>query len=839
MTRFLAVVTIACVMPSISQARLELARSGQAKAAIVSPHPVTSAPKGSSAIAQLSVSSPQVGALLRETFNGPVGQSIDMLGWTTTQGERVICAAAQASARPGSENQFSASSNKALSAPHTITEDDPLILEYVLVPPAGRREEAWESIQLRTADAKRWTHGVYISRDDELLFDMANEPKDPGRVPVPAEAGSVLDMKLVLEPTRASWFWRPHGSHEAWRQITSQPTEAAVKITGVRLVTMNHINNTLQHKQATREITATKNLKNVLEQVTDARFDIVALNDAPDDMARILIGDTPAARALVPDVDWETLGTDEIVIRTIGKDLVLAGGRPRGTDYAITTFLQDHVGVRFWAPGAIDTPRAPNLTAPDLDVRYEPPLEFRHFTGEVASTHKARAWHRLSFDFTFDPGTHSIQKLLPKKLFPEHPEWFGYCPQDGDENYKYSYAATLKGYAKTLATETERTDLPLIRQFYETAKRTRRLPAQPCLHSEDAKRTITKNALAELERNYASWKYHPKVLWVTQDDGNYMCECPPCKAVIDEEGSNSANWVRLVNSIAAQVEKKYPDVVVGMFAYLHTEAPPKTLRPRDNVLVYSALLQSNKRDPVAHYEKHARWMRGWSAITKHHWVWDYDANFRNYFQPHPNYFVHPQNMRFFHELGVRGAMVQAAQGKTADLAAMRAWVTAQMMWNPDRDPRKLMVEFTNGYYGPAGRWMMMYVDLMLASVNRRSDYWLGCYKTDTTGWLELQDVHTAIDLLEQAARAVQGDEQLSRRVWMASRHIELAWLDRYDEFEKTALQTGIALDLPDPAKVVDSLAPYRGEWGNFRESPRPSDFYVYFDKLREKFPSGH
>ena len=41
-------------------------------------------------------------------------------------------------------------------------------------------------------------------------------------------------------------------------------------------------------------------------------------------MARILIGDTPAARALVPDVDWETLGTDEIVIRTIGKDRRLA-----------------------------------------------------------------------------------------------------------------------------------------------------------------------------------------------------------------------------------------------------------------------------------------------------------------------------------------------------------------------------------------------------------------------------------------------------------------------------------------------------------------------------------
>ena len=207
-------------------------------------------------------------------------------------------------------------------------------------------------------------------------------------------------------------------------------------------------------------------------------------------------------------------------------------------------------------------------------------------------------------------------------------------------------------------------------------------------------------------------------------------------------------------------------------------------------------------------------------------MWDYDANFRNFFQPHPNYYVHLENMKFFREIGTHGAMVQAAWGQAADMAAMRTWITAQMLWDPDQDPRQLMMEFTNGYYGPAGRWVMMYIDLMLAAVQRNSDYWLGCYRTDTTGWLELEDVHAAIYLLEQAARAVADDAVLSHRVWMARRHIDFAWLDRYDEFVETAQEKNIALNLPDPVAVVDSLAPYRNAWGNFcllYTSPSPRD----------------
>ena len=119
----------------------------------------------------------------------------------------------------------------------------------------------------------------------------------------------------------------------------------------------------------------------------------------------------------------------------------------------------------------------------------------------------------------------------------------------------------------------------------------------------------------------------------------------------------------------------------------------------------------------------------------------------------------------------------------------------------------------------------------------KADYWLGCYRTDTTGWLTLEDINAAVALMDQAAEAVRGDEELSKRVWLASRAIHFAWLDRYEELQKDAVARGLKLLVPNPSQVVDQLAPYRHAWGMFRESPRPNQFDVYFDRLRKQFPA--
>ena len=553
-----ALVLAASIHPA-AHAQVELAHGGKARAVIVADEWV---PETTAAFGQLSVSTPKEEDLLRETFEGTVGQSIGTRGWTNVEGAYVVSHDGKelgysARARSTDSPQYEAVSEKKLSRPHTITEDAPLTLEYVLARPADTSHESWAYAGVHTENGKRWVHGIHIARGGAVSFEFAAEAADPDRVPMPGEASRVLDMKMEVRPTTVRWYWRNHGAGEPYKRCHEGTISGPVTITGVRISTMNHLGDSKRDLAGLRQNAAADDLKKYLDAVTGAEFEIVRQMEVADGMARILVGDSHHARALAPDVNWESLGPDDIVIKTVGKDLVLAGGQPRGTVYAIYTFLQDNLGCRWWAPGAVSIPSQPNLTVPAMDIVYHPPFNMRVHAGTYGATHEARVWHRLSFDVNYDWTTHSFPKLLPpKEHFLEHPDWFMYCKEDGSEDERYSYLHTLSYLERE--SKTDRPEAALIGQYLEVAKRTRRLPGQPCPNSEGGERTITANVLAELERDYPGWTYPQKIAWVLQGDGRNMCTCDRCDAVRREEGSDSANWMRLVNAIAERVERNIP-----------------------------------------------------------------------------------------------------------------------------------------------------------------------------------------------------------------------------------------------------------------------------------------
>ena len=419
-----------------------------------------------------------------------------------------------------------------------------------------------------------------------------------------------------------------------------------------------------------------------------------AVGSDPVKAVTVHVGRSPAIEALLPGVDWSVLGPDGIVIRTVGDDLVISGGRPRGVRNAVYTFIEDVLGCRWWSPDAETIPGRPTLDIQDLDVVYRPPFAFRSVIAEGALK-RPFAWklRNNGAETKFDPDGESILRyLLPRaEHFVEHPEWYMYDPTDGSPEEKYTYQFGLQQLEEGSAA-------------YETARRTRRLPFQPCLTSEGALAAATRAALARIEQEYPAMKeYPPRVLWVVQQDGGFMCRCENCTAIRELEGSDSANWVRFVNYIAAQVERSHPDVLVGMHAYLHTIKPPRTIRPRDNVLIYMAALD---RDHKLSFDElpEGDYLREWCRIARQVWVWDYDANFRNYIQPHPNHLDTARTIRFCRQAGATGMRVQGALCKLGDLVSMRGYVNAHMMWNPDLDPDAVRAEFLDDTTARRVRW---------------------------------------------------------------------------------------------------------------------------------------
>jgi hypothetical protein len=125
------------------------------------------------------------------------------------------------------------------------------------------------------------------------------------------------------------------------------------------------------------EVYASEELAHWLQQMTGAPFERVVASHESIPPAGIVVGQGSVARKLFPEVPFDRLGAEEIVILSKGRYLLLAGGRPRGTLYAVYRFLSKVCGVRWWAPWATHIPKKSTLRVPALSLEEKPAFEYR------------------------------------------------------------------------------------------------------------------------------------------------------------------------------------------------------------------------------------------------------------------------------------------------------------------------------------------------------------------------------------------------------------------------------------------------------------------------------
>lgn len=191
------------------------------------------------------------------------------------------------------------------------------------------------------------------------------------------------------------------------------------------------------------ETHAAEELADFLGQITGGTFPI--LHAADTNQANLFVG--PGA-ALLGDPAFTTagLGGDGTVIRTVSNGVILAGGRPRGTLYAVYSFLEDHVGCRWWSESDSTIPSTPSLVIPDLNVTYVPPFDYRQVSylnardkdfsarnklnGHVQQVNKKRGGRRLAYLANEKWSAHSMETLVPMATYGgSNPQW--YCTPDG------------------------------------------------------------------------------------------------------------------------------------------------------------------------------------------------------------------------------------------------------------------------------------------------------------------------------------------------------------------------------------------------------------------------
>jgi hypothetical protein len=125
------------------------------------------------------------------------------------------------------------------------------------------------------------------------------------------------------------------------------------------------------------EQTAARELQEHLQAMTGATLPILRENETAGRSTVIYVGQTKALAAAFPALDLKTLGQDGVVLKRTGPHLFLAGGRPRGTLYAVYTFLEDVLGCRWWTSQVSHIPSRPTLAMPVVDEVYVPTFSYR------------------------------------------------------------------------------------------------------------------------------------------------------------------------------------------------------------------------------------------------------------------------------------------------------------------------------------------------------------------------------------------------------------------------------------------------------------------------------
>jgi len=563
------------------------------------------------------------------------------------------------------------------------------------------------------------------------------------------------------------------------------------------------------------EVTASQQLSAYLNQVTGAEYKIESQSSHSTGNA-IYVGRTDKAK--LHNLDGAGMASEEWAIKTTGKDIILTGGNPRGTLYAVYHFLEDHIGIRWWNVSEEYVPNKPNLKISPISRRSAPAFEKRDIcldggageytpgdNGLWASRNRLNATgaRPISQENGYDGGlinwplpwvAHTLMEyVFHPDMLKDHPELF-------------AWNGTTRLPNKLCMTNPEVSKMAY--EWYDNY-----------INSEDEK--AAKNGT-------------PRPLMYNMseaDAASLACWEPNCIAVRDREGSESGLVVGLLNDVAGKLKVNHPKAVFETLAYWNTDTPPKHIKPADNVGIRLCDVDAILALPITH-PFNARFeekVKGWGKITKHLHIWDYDKSYRVEEPPLALEFCLQPDYKLFRASGVKQIMAEMEDGGmlTVDNWHMRAWIMAKLMENPDRDTRQLIYDYTEGYYGQAGKYIREYRYLTYKAALAKPPYSTQLCNENAQGYryIMVPFMREAGKLLDQASRACGSNPILSRRVDIARLSYDRTILRYYSFLIREWLQSGkSASSFPfDREKAVQRLRKTEAEYADFYLIPSKRD----------------
>lgn len=529
---------------------------------------------------------------------------------------------------------------------------------------------------------------------------------------------------------------------------------------------------------------AAKQLQSYLQKISGANLNIITESSASPGRKYIYIGLSSYVKNNVPKDKLERLYKDGIIIKTVNGNLIVSGGRPRGSLNAVYEFLEDYLSCRWWTPTESTIPNTSTINLNNIDLVYIPQFNYRdHFiystiqSPDFAATMKENGDHQTLR--AEQGGNENIIDLYqtfgrimpPEKYFAQHPEWY---------------------------TDPKNHDLPCTSSSKQPA-------AQRCqldLTNEAMYAEFLKNALELIKENP-----NDQIISISQNDNENYCKNDASMRIIQEEGSPAGPVMRFVNRMANDINKVYPNEKIETLAYMWSFPPPKT-PPAKNVIIRVAPITANfayaLTDPQNSDIKNT--IMQWVQISKENYFWGYNTNFHTFMMPQPSFSHVGADIKFLADNNFKGMFMQDNKytngvGYFVDL---HAWVIGHLIWNPSLDQGKLVNEFMTNYYGPAAKYLVQYMDMMDEACKSNNKP-LNTFNTDFS-FVTLDVMNKATDLFNQALNSVKSNNVLYTRVLKEKTDLDFTWASLYNGLKQQSFTRHQRFGGPDDyGKFVDDL----------------------------------
>jgi len=497
------------------------------------------------------------------------------------------------------------------------------------------------------------------------------------------------------------------------------------------------------------------------------------------DQAWILVGEGKLTEKL--GLTSKELGPAGIVLYAKGNVVALFGtdahtpSDPNGTRYAVTTFLEDKLGVRYLWPGELGkvVPHQETITVADFEYRFSPKLAQRRIRSMGYHDRIQVGLDRLGFTKA------DYERLLAEaqRTEAESPDWFGWQRLGGTLNLSAGHAFTHlwanygKDHPEWFALQHDES-----RDQSQSPDR-----ARLCVSNPDLIAAIAKEKIEELNKN-------PNLLGVSiaPNDGGRpaFCTCPKCEALDSANGRKVMLWdfskgtrrdfehvsltdrmVYFWNAIAEQVTKVHPNKLLVVDAYSVYAAPPVERKLHPNLVVRFAPLGYHAED---YRQESLREWDGWSKAAK-----------RIYFRPNlmlagrrdgmPLVYVHKfgKDFRYLTDHGMMGTDFDSCCHNWAT-QGLNYYVVARLHWNPEQDVDAIIDDYCQAGFGPAAKSVRRYFDGLEALMDEAATK-----KAATV--FQPKALAELRKELEQARRDAGSDAAIAKRI--AFLEIGLRWTE--------------------------------------------------------------